>query len=182
VHGKHTALHAPGKCKQKRNCDAKSTLFLDDFVACLTILTHVTCNEMASDQEGLEQSKRSSNQSELSLVDLPESVLALVAQRSRSTCGHPLLQSSRVARDAVLSCSSTVSLRLAGGEHAPEARLLDRVCSTAPHGLELELDLLGASKSSKPLLQLVKPGLSTGGWTHVHKLKVSILGGGTATG
>jgi hypothetical protein len=131
---------------------------------------------MESDQQELkEEEQRSSNQSDLSLVDLPDAVLALVAKCSSSTRGHPLLQMSRGARDAVLSCSRNVRLFLAGDEHGPEARFLGRVCSTAPHGLELELNLHGAPASSKPLLQLLKPGGSSGGWTNAHKLEVSIL-------
>jgi hypothetical protein len=137
---------------------------------------------MASDKQEFKESTRSSNQSELSLVDLPSPALAVVAKCSSSRRGHPLLQLSRASRDAVLSSSRTVSLHLAGDEHAPEARLLDRVCSTAPPGLELELDLLEAPKCSTALLQLLEPGLSSGGWTHVHELQVSIPAGRPATG
>jgi hypothetical protein len=141
---------------------------------------------MAPDQlEQLQQSRRSSSKADLSLLDLPDPALAAIVRCSKqpsSTPQHPLLALSRASRDAVLSCSRTVSLCLAGSEHAPEARLLHRVCSTAPPGLELELDLEGASQSSKPLLQLLQPGVSSGGWTHVHELEVSIPTGRPAAG
>jgi hypothetical protein len=155
--------------------DAKVQCFWEYFVAC----PHhtVTYNEMTSEQQELKERKRSSNQSELSLVDLPDAVLALVARCSRPTRGHPLLQLSRVARDAVLSCSKTVSLHLAGDEHAPEARLLDRACFTASVGLELVLDLHG--RHSEVLFSLLKRGVTTGGWPHVQNLEVGASIGGS---
>jgi hypothetical protein len=81
-----------------------------------------------------------------------------------------MLGIARGCRDAVLSSLKRVELELdEDSSNQPLARLLHRVCSQAPPGLDLTLAL---AKQSDALPLLLQPGLQSGGWAHVTALKV----------
>jgi hypothetical protein len=120
---------------------------------------------------------------------LPASVLSHIARfglrsyRARDhyhwQAGHPLLGVSKACRDAVLHATKTISLldnRSPSGPSAAQmfaaARLLHRACCEASPGLKVSLSM----KSWGPytLLLLLQPGISSGGWTKVHTLKVRL--------
>jgi hypothetical protein len=112
-------------------------------------------------------------QPQLSLVDLPLTALALVKEHSKPE--DPLLGLSRGCRDAVLSHSKKISLKITSNQSssvAPTARLLNRACCTAPAGLHLDLDLFGHDGILAPLLQPAL--LQREGWPNVHELTVSL--------
>jgi hypothetical protein len=111
---------------------------------------------------------------QFSLLDLPLTALALVAGHSKPAA-RPLLELARGCRDAVLSQSKKISLKITSNRSssaAPSARLLDRACCTAPEGLHLDLNLSG--REDGLALMLMKPALEQpGGWPNVHKLTIS---------
>jgi hypothetical protein len=109
---------------------------------------------------------------QFSLLDLPLPALALVAEHSKPE--DPLLALSRGCRDAVLSQSKKISLKISSNESssvAPTARLLSRACRTAAKGLHLDLDLTG---NEGILALLLQPAVEQQeAWPNVHKLTVS---------
>jgi hypothetical protein len=111
-------------------------------------------------------------QRQLSLLDLPHTAIALVAEHSKPS-GYPLLELARECRDAVLSQTRKISLKIISNlssSAAPTAGLLDRACCTAPSGLHLDLDLSG---QHDVLALLLMPAVERpGGWPKVHKLTV----------
>jgi hypothetical protein len=115
-------------------------------------------------------------QRKFSLLDLPHTALALVAEHSktRGAEGHPLLQLSRGCRDAVFSQSKEIRLDMHKFHYygvGPAARLLNRACCTAPAGLHLHLDL---PRHYLVLGSLLRPALDReAGWPNVHRLTVS---------
>jgi hypothetical protein len=118
------------------------------------------------------------------LLDLPDPVLAGIAKLSRDWRRNPLLRVSTSCRDAVLTNASHVDLTLteqdkdspeAGGHaYQPQARLLDRACRQAAHGLSLGLRISSSDAYRLALLQLLQPGLNNGGYPAVHELQVRL--------
>jgi hypothetical protein len=105
---------------------------------------------------------------------LPIELLPVIARDRRlwSTYSndHPMLGVSRAFRDAVLSSLTGVTLELEEDSSLlPLARLLHRICSQAPPGLDLTLDLPSQGHALPMLLQ---PGLQCGGWANVTALQV----------
>jgi hypothetical protein len=104
---------------------------------------------------------------------LPKELLPLIAEQCvLGTSGHPMLGVSRAFRDAILSNLTAVKLELEYNSNlptAPFARLLHRVCTQAPPGLDVKLDL---SDRGHALPMLLQPGLRCGGWANVTALEV----------
>ncbi len=111
----------------------------------------------------------------------------LLAQISSGSHGFPLLALSRRGRDAVLDRASTIQLNLMQGQGdlAPVARLLDRACRAAKHGMHLQIkngyiaDHVQSRYFWNPLSSTILPtllqqGLDTGGWVNVHALSLVV--------
>jgi hypothetical protein len=118
------------------------------------------------------------------LLDLPESVLNAIAQRTlnRHAKGHPMLAVATAARDVVLRGLTKIKLDLPSkpqqpadvSYYQPTARLLHRACRQAPAGLHVGLTLREQVDALPALLQ---PGLDSGGWHNVSKLEVRTMFG-----
>jgi hypothetical protein len=116
----------------------------------------------------------------LPLLSLPSPVLARIAElglKSYSYRGHPLLGVSQACRDAVLHATKTISFvpectptRASPAEKSADAGLLHRACCEASPGLEVRLDV--SDPDSDMLSVLLQPGITSGGWTKVHALRV----------
>jgi hypothetical protein len=107
------------------------------------------------------------------LLNLPEAVLALIAEQLLSSQqGQAMLPVSRVARDTVLRSLTKIKLNSIS-KQSSAARLLSRACSEASPGVDVEL-VLGHQEDDQDALHRLLQGAfdSAAGWHKVHKLRV----------
>jgi hypothetical protein len=127
------------------------------------------------------------------LLDLPAPVISHIArcefkvnnssrgnsQSQKSQPGHPLLGVSQACRDAVLHATRTIKLLpirpqadASAAQKSADARLLHHACCEASPRLEVSLYMGCFTADTLPVL--LQPGISSGGWTKVHTLKVRL--------
>jgi hypothetical protein len=126
-----------------------------------------------------------------SFLELPEDLSLYIVRGCRNSFSglYSLLPFCKKVRDAVLQRATSVSLRMDAehSEHseahdaatAADARLLNRVCTSAPPGLRLDLCVDCEDNAVPSLLQL---GIDSGGWSNVHALRVSCIDGNVCYG
>jgi hypothetical protein len=107
-----------------------------------------------------------------SFSDLPAAVLSELARQCKygwfnRRGGHPLLAVCRATRDGVLASLTRINLTVSAACQ-PDARLLAKVASQAPPGLEIKLRL----QDDHALLTLLQAGVYSKGWARVHSLLV----------
>jgi hypothetical protein len=110
------------------------------------------------------------------LMQLPPELLVLIDQHAQEDDEHPLLPVCRTARDSVLQMAKEVTLVLPPPDDSfslpATAQLLDRACSLAPQGVQLNLH--GTSTNFMAFHALLQTGAGTGGWRNVYTLFLQV--------
>jgi hypothetical protein len=115
-----------------------------------------------------------------SLLDLPQLVLAQIAQATSEVCTgrerrqQPFLRVAKEYRDSVLEATTRASLRLRlvpkPGDVAAASRLLGRLCAQCQPGLDLSIFM---PREASDFDQLLTSAPSSG-WEKVHTLHLYV--------